>query len=53
MGVLDDGAMGIIRTLCHLQTGIRLSELVNLRVDDVDFEHRLLTVRQGKGKKDW
>jgi integrase/recombinase XerC len=35
-----------------LQTGIRLSELVNLRVDDVDFEHRTLTVRQGKGKKD-
>ena len=52
MGVLDDGATGIIRTLCHLQTGICLSELVNLRVDDVDFEHRLLTVRQGKGKKD-
>jgi integrase/recombinase XerC len=35
-----------------LQTGIRLSELVNLRVDDVDFEHRILTVKQGKGKKD-
>jgi integrase/recombinase XerC len=40
----------IIQTF--LQTGIRLSELANLRVDDVDFEHRLLTVRQGKGKKD-
>src|SRR5918998_418394 len=40
----------IIQTF--LQTGIRLSELVNLRVDDVDFEHRMLTVRQGKGKKD-
>jgi integrase/recombinase XerC len=40
----------IIQTF--LQTGIRLSELVNLRVDDVDFEHRILTVRQGKGKKD-
>jgi site-specific recombinase XerD len=40
----------IIQTF--LQTGIRLSELVNLRVDDVDLEHRLLTVRQGKGKKD-
>ena len=35
-----------------LQTGIRLSELANLRVDDVDVEHRILTVRQGKGKKD-
>jgi integrase/recombinase XerC len=40
----------IIQTF--LQTGIRLSELVNLRVEDIDFEHRILTVRQGKGKKD-
>jgi site-specific recombinase XerD len=38
--------------MTFLQTGIRLSELVNLQVDDVDLEHRLLTVRQGKGKKD-
>jgi integrase/recombinase XerC len=38
--------------MTFLQTGIRLSELVNLRVDDIDFEHRTLTVRQGKGKKD-
>ena len=40
----------IIQTF--LQTGIRLSELVHLKVDDVDLEHRILTVRQGKGKKD-
>jgi len=40
----------IIQTF--LQTGIRLSELVNLHVEDLDFEHRILTVRQGKGKKD-
>jgi site-specific recombinase XerD len=40
----------IIQTF--LQTGIRLNELVHLRVDDMDLEHRLLTVRQGKGKKD-
>jgi site-specific recombinase XerD len=40
----------IIQTF--LQTGIRLSELVNLCVEDVDLEHRILTVRQGKGKKD-
>jgi site-specific recombinase XerD len=38
--------------MTFLQTGIRLSELVNLQVDDVDLEHRALTVRQGKGKKD-
>src|SRR5215207_952871 len=35
-----------------LQTGIRLSELANLRLEDVDFENKVLTVRQGKGKKD-
>jgi integrase/recombinase XerC len=40
----------IIQTF--LQTGIRLSELANLHVDDVDIEHRILIVRQGKGKKD-
>jgi integrase/recombinase XerC len=38
--------------MTFLQTGIRLSELANLRVENVDFEHRILTVRQGKGKKD-
>ena len=35
-----------------LQTGIRLSELAALRLEDVDFDNRLLTVRQGKGRKD-
>jgi integrase/recombinase XerC len=38
--------------MTFLQTGIRLSELANLKIDDVDFDHKILTVRQGKGKKD-
>jgi integrase/recombinase XerC len=38
--------------MTFLQTGIRLSELANLTIDDVDFDHKILTVRQGKGKKD-
>ena len=38
--------------MTFLQTGIRLSELANLTLEDVDFENRLLTVRQGKGRKD-
>lgn len=38
--------------MTFLQTGIRLSELVNLKLDDVDMENKMLTVRQGKGKKD-
>lgn len=33
-------------------TGIRRQELLNLDLEDVDFENNLLTVRQGKGKKD-
>lgn len=32
--------------------GLRLSELVRLRVKDVDIERGTLTVRQGKGDKD-
>jgi integrase/recombinase XerC len=38
--------------MTFLQTGIRLSELANLRLEDVDFDNKVLTVRQGKGKKD-
>jgi site-specific recombinase XerD len=38
--------------MTFLQTGIRLSELANLTIEDVDFDNKVLTVRQGKGKKD-
>ncbi|MDF2974414.1 MAG: site-specific recombinase XerD, partial [Microvirga sp.] len=38
--------------MLFLQTGLRVSELVNLKLQDVDFSSRELTVRQGKGKKD-
>ncbi len=33
-------------------SGLRISELVRLRVQDIDFEYRQITVRDGKGKKD-
>jgi site-specific recombinase XerD len=33
-----------------LQTGVRVSELVELAVDDIDFVGRTLRVREGKGK---
>ena len=33
-------------------TGMRLMEMVNLKVQDVDLDHGLLVVRQGKGRKD-
>src|SRR4051794_18332247 len=35
-----------------LQTGIRVGELVNLTMEDIDLENKTLVVRQGKGKND-
>ena len=34
-------------------TGIRRSSLVNLKVNDVDFDRGVLFIRQAKGKKDY
>ncbi len=33
-------------------TGLRISELLRLRVKDIDFARNEITVREGKGKKD-
>ena len=33
-------------------TGLRISETVNLRVEDIDSQRKLIRVRQGKGSKD-
>src|SRR4029434_1855362 len=38
--------------ILFLQTGLRVSELVNLKLTDIDFTSREITVRQGKGRKD-
>src|SRR5918912_2489371 len=38
--------------MLFLQTGLRVSELVNLKRGDVDFASKELAVRQGKGRKD-
>jgi site-specific recombinase XerD len=48
----SDHPRDYVIVMTFLQTGIRLSELANLTIDDVDLEQKLLTVRQGKGKKD-
>ena len=42
------------RTLFKLVygTGLRLNEVANLRITDLDLTRRLITVRGGKGKKD-
>jgi integrase len=34
-----------------LQTGLRISELCDLRVSDLDFTAKTLTIQQGKGRK--
>lgn len=38
--------------MLFLQSGLRVSELVNLKIQDIDFTSREITVRQGKGRKD-
>jgi integrase/recombinase XerD len=35
-----------------LLAGLRVSEIVNLRVEDIDFEESTLMVVEGKGRKD-
>ena len=45
------GANGLIARLLY-GTGMRLMEVIRLRVQDVDFEYRQIIVRQGKGLKD-
>ena len=34
-----------------LTSGVRVSELINLRIGDLDFEKHVITVRHGKGDK--
>jgi integron integrase len=45
------GATWLMAALLY-GSGLRLMECVRLRVQDVDFERREITVRQGKGGKD-
>ena len=47
---MDDTPALVCRLLYG--TGMRLMEAVRLRVKDVDFEKRVITVRDGKGAKD-
>jgi site-specific recombinase XerD len=38
--------------MLFLQTGLRASELVNLKLEDIDLVSKEITVRQGRGRKD-
>lgn len=40
----------LIKTL--LYTGVRVSELINIKIKDVDFERCQIRINQGKGRKD-
>ena len=33
-------------------SGLRISEIINVKIEDFDFENNLLRVQQGKGRKD-
>ncbi len=46
----DPRDYAIISLLAY--SGMRVSELCNLRLEDVDFEERIIYVRSGKGDKD-
>jgi integron integrase len=46
-----EGVPGLMARLLY-GSGLRLMECVRLRVKDLDFERRQLTVREGKGEKD-
>lgn len=45
---LRDRAM----VLVSFGSGLRVAELISLKLEDLDLEHSFLTVRQGKGSKD-
>lgn len=46
-----DGDPWLVASLLY-GTGMRLMEAVRLRVKDIDFEKREITIRDGKGQKD-
>lgn len=48
---LIEGAAGLIVRLLY-GSGLRITEAVRLRVLDVDFGYKQITVRSGKGNKD-
>ncbi len=51
-GLQQQGGVYWLMASMMYGTGMRLMECCRLRVKDVDFQRRQLTVRQGKGDKD-
>lgn len=50
--VAGDSPRDLAIVMLFLQTGLRVSELVNLNLNDVNFTTKEILVRQGKGRKD-
>jgi integrase len=48
---LLDGEHAVLGRLLY-GTGMRITEALQLRVKDIDFAHRAIIVREGKGFKD-
>ena len=46
-----DGVVALVANVLY-GSGLRLTEALRLRIKDLDFEKRQLTVRSGKGDKD-
>ena len=51
LALLPDTPTGLVLKLLY-GTGMRVSEALRLRVKDIDFAGRSITVREGKGDKD-
>jgi len=49
--VAMEGTLGVMARILY-GTGLRVMEMLRLRVKDIDFERGLITVREGKGAKD-
>lgn len=57
-----DQVIMMINSLCNIKhklmvqilfgSGLRVSELVNLKINDIDFIRKVINIRQGKGAKD-
>jgi integrase/recombinase XerC len=50
--VAGGNSRDLAMVMLFLQTGLRVSELVNLKLSDIDLTSHEITVRQGKGRKD-
>lgn len=51
INVLDNPKHKLMLSLLYA-SGVRVSELVSIKIEDIDLQKRLLKVRQGKGNKD-